>query len=120
MSESEIRALLRTIRADLDRALRKVVLPTALGAGIALSAGCSDDAETPHPDAKTPDAALVDSVRPDQQGVDQAVVADGAVPADQQTDQQGADSQPGWDFYPPPPYMAPDASPLYLSVERRG
>ena len=80
MSESEIRALLRTIRADLDRALRKVVLPTALGAGIALSAGCSDDASTPQPDAMTSDAALVDSASPDQQGVDQAV-ADGAAPA---------------------------------------
>jgi hypothetical protein len=122
MSESEIRALLRTIRDDLDRVLHKVVLPTTLGVGLALGA-CSDDT-TPLPDTTTPDAVadsgaadqqVADGMPADQQGAD-------GTPADQQVadaepaDQQSADTQPKWDYLPPPPYMAPDAAPLYRSL----
>jgi hypothetical protein len=125
MSESEIRALLRTICDDLDRVLHKVVLPTTLGVGLALGA-CSDDA-TPLPDTTTPDA-VADASLADQQTTDappaDQQVAD-AVPADQQAadtqpaDQQVADTQPKWDYWPPPPYMAPDAAPLYRSLRGR-
>ena len=40
MTESEIRRVLRELCDDLDRAARRVILPAALGAGMALSAGC--------------------------------------------------------------------------------
>jgi hypothetical protein len=40
VTEREIRRALREIFEDLDRAARRVILPAALGAGMALSAGC--------------------------------------------------------------------------------
>ena len=40
MTESEIRRVLRELCEDLDRTARRVILPAALGAGLALSAGC--------------------------------------------------------------------------------
>lgn len=126
MSESEIRALLRTICDDLDRALRKVVLPTTLGVGLALGA-CSDDT-TPLPDTTKADAVVQADSGQDQQVAD-ALPADQQVaeakPADQQVadakpaDQQAADTLPHWDYWPPPPYMAPDAAPLYRSLRGR-
>jgi len=120
MSEKEIRSLLRTICADLDRSIRKALLPTALGASLALGA-CSDDSNG-QPDTTTPDTAVVDAGH-DQKVADQKV-PDGALTdqrvADQtQQDQQAGPDLPKWDFWPPPPYMAPDAAPLYLSLTDR-
>jgi hypothetical protein len=40
VTESEIRRVLRELCDDLDRAARRVILPAALGAGMALAAGC--------------------------------------------------------------------------------
>ena len=86
--------------------MRRVMLPAALGAGLALGAGCGDRS-APSPDGKVADA-----------GVDHQQVADTSTPADQQVklDKQIADTYVPWDFYPPPPYMAPDAAPLYRSL----
>jgi hypothetical protein len=120
MNEREIRDLLGTIRADLDRRfralLRKAVIPTALGAGLVLGA-CSDDTNGPNPDSIKSDMAVVDSGQQDkgpgsETGVDQKV-------ADSAKADQAKPDLPKWDFQPPPPpYMAPDAAPLYQSVEK--
>lgn len=100
MSEREIRGLLRTICEELERrgrtlvrkGVRKVLLPTTLGAGLAL-AGCGDDT-TPDRDAKaTADAGMPDTGKTDT-------------------------FKPKIDFGPPMPYMAPDAEPLYDSFGR--
>ena len=42
MTETEIRRVLRELCEDLDRTARRVILPAALGAGMALSAGCGN------------------------------------------------------------------------------
>ena len=80
----------REIRGFIDRLLRRVVLPTALGTGLALGAGCSDRS-TPSPDGKVADA-----------GIDH---------------HQPQDSMPRPEQLPLP-YMAPDAAPLHQHFTR--
>ena len=106
MTEKEIREVIRELCEDLDRrarravkdGLRKVVLPSMLGAGLALApAGC-DDRAVPGTDQKVvprADAAY-------------GVPFDGRV----KTDDSGAI----------PPYMAPDAGPQpeYMRASGRG
>jgi hypothetical protein len=92
---------------DIRRFLRDLLLPTALGAGLALGA-CSDDSNGPQPDGKkTADAAVTDSKKAeDSQGTEDSQVAD-----QQQLPPDGL----------PTPYMAPDAAPLHqhLAAKRR-
>lgn len=57
MTEKEIRGILHKVLADWDRraarVVRKVVVPAALGVGLALS-GCGDRSVSPTTDAKPP------------------------------------------------------------------
>jgi hypothetical protein len=58
MSEGEIRRVLREICEELDRTsrrVRRVVLPAALGAGLALSSGCGGRGVPAAPDGSGPD-----------------------------------------------------------------
>lgn len=58
MSESEIRRVLREVCEELDRAARhlgRVVLPAALGAGVALASGCGERAAPVGADGKVAD-----------------------------------------------------------------
>jgi outer membrane murein-binding lipoprotein Lpp len=106
MSEKETRRLLQRICEDLDRyarLARKLVLPTTLGAGVAL-AGCGDST-TPKPDSARGDVAKTDALKAD------------ASKADAKADTLKADLKK-WDQEIPKPYMAPDAEPLYRSLER--
>jgi len=91
MSEKEIRSLLGAIRADLDRAIRKALLPTALGASLALCAGCGH--RESKSDTKTADASV--------------------------DVQQSVDAPRRPEFRPIPPYMAPDAAPLHQHLNRQ-
>jgi hypothetical protein len=43
MSEKEIRTIIQRVREELDRRARKLIYPSLLGAGLALT-GCSDTA----------------------------------------------------------------------------
>lgn len=105
MSEREIREILREVCADLDRhsravvrnGVRKIVLPTVLGAGLALG-GC-DSASRPMYAAPLPDGQVADSQ-----------VSDGVAPTD------GA-VYAAPDVGPTPPYMAPDSSPVYAAPD---
>jgi hypothetical protein len=63
-----------------------------------------------------PDSALVDAG-----GGDKGPAGESGPTPDQQLADSSAPDQkaqpdvlPHWDFLPPPPYMAPDAAPLYL------
>jgi hypothetical protein len=123
MNEREIRDLLATIRADLDRGLRlvrKAVIPAAVGAGLALGA-CSDEGASIQPDSMKPDTAMVDAGAGDKGPADDKGptpdqnVADGSTPDQKVT----PDILPHWEFLPPPPYMAPDAAPFYQQLERK-
>ena len=70
MSEKEIRELLHTLCADIDRrakrtgrTLKKAAIPLALGAGLALGVGgCSDDTTSPPP--KADQGATYDGIQP--------------------------------------------------------
>jgi len=64
MSESEIRRVLREVCEELDRGtrrVRRVMLPAALGAGVALSSGCGR-----RPAAVAEDGGAPDSERAQQ------------------------------------------------------
>lgn len=130
MSEREIRSLLRKVCADLDRVARKAVLPTTLGASLALTS-CSGTPKT----EVTPDpihtdgvhtladadagAHTVESPPPDPiVAVDAALVQE---PAPVKTDAapvrvkvRTGPQKPD----PPKPYMAPDAEYLYEAIQR--
>lgn len=109
MSEREIRGILRSICDELDqhagrlicKGVRKVLLPTAVGAGLALggAAGCSDSS-TPSPDATTSDSISQ---------TDGGVKLDGV---------KNPDMQLKYDINWPLPYMAPDCEPLHLQFTR--
>jgi hypothetical protein len=136
MTEKEIRAYLKRIFA-------KMMVPTTLATGLAM-AGCSDDS-TPT-DGAVADGAVTDGAVDQQQAadgaidqqqaadgtidqqqaadgaVDQQQAADGAVDQQQAADgavdqQQSVDTVQYWDIPPYPPYMAPDAEPLYRSYQ---
>lgn len=118
MSEKQIRDILRDVCSDLDRhsrrvvrdGVRKIVLPTVLGAGLALS-GCSDD----------------DVVKKDMVGVEAGMLYAGpdAGPLDKGPDpkKDGAVDDAGKgdvgtpDAGPIPPYMAPEGGTLYMAPD---
>lgn len=122
MTEKEIREVIRELCEELDRGarrvvrqgMRKVVLPSMLGAGLALSA-CSEPAS-------------VYSVPPRDGGADRA--ADGkvgspegvlyGVPWDQKVIKE--DGKAKVDLGPMPPYMAPEAGPQpeYMAPDDAG
>lgn len=125
MTEKEIREVIRELCEELDRGarrvikegMRKVVMPSMLGAGLALSAGaCSDKAV---PAYGVPDRWIVHSPN-DAYGVPFDVgVADKEPPPDQKVALPDA----AYGLPPPdqglkrdlgpvaPPYMAPDVGP---------
>lgn len=94
MTELEIREILATVCRDLDqcarRVVRKVVVPSVLGAGLALG-GCTDREPAPT------DGAVTSEMGPVYGAPDAAYM--------------------GPDAGPIPPYMAPDgwAQPLYAA-----
>lgn len=100
MSEHEIRSFLQTLRERLDRAARVVLLPAALGAGLAL-AGCGDSS-SPKLDAKVGDGSVSDTRQDGSTDGPPAVV----------------DTMPKIEQLPLP-YMAPDAGPLCRTVTHR-
>ncbi len=110
MSEREIRGILRSICDELDqyagrlisKGVRKVLLPTAVGAGLALggAAGCSDDSP-PSPDATTSDSISQ---------TDGGAQLDGV---------KNPDLHQKFDINWPLPYMAPDCEPLHLQFARK-
>jgi hypothetical protein len=121
MTEREIREVIRELCEELDRGarrvvrqgMRKVVFPSMLGAGLALSA-CSEPAE-------------LYGVPPRDGGADRTV--DGkvggpdaayGVPWDQKVIKE--DGKAGFDLGPVPPYMAPEAGPQpeYMAPDDAG
>lgn len=86
MSEKEMRGLLGEVCRELERrarmTLKKVALPAALGASLALG-GCSDDSTTP------PDAGA-DVQRSDSNTRDSATAKDRGAPNDSTTHHDGA------------------------------
>lgn len=58
MSEHQYRSALAAVLAEVEaearRLGRKVLIPTALGAGLVLGAGCGDDGAPPTPDRYIP------------------------------------------------------------------
>lgn len=113
MSEKEIRGILQEVCAELDRrvrdavrqGVRKVLLPTALGAGLALTPACESERSTPGGDAM----AQTDG----SQRADTGQLDGGAVPPYMAPDQDMGGPQPDYmapepDGGPVPPYMAPD------------
>ncbi len=117
MTEKEIRAVIQAVCADLDqrvrqvvtKSVRKVVLPAALGAGLALSTGAcnDDDRSVPTGDAQ----GQVDGQAVDAGPLPPYMAADAAVYA-----------APFPDGGPVPPYMAPDIGPQpdYMAPEPDG
>lgn len=137
MSEKQIRDILRDVCSDLDRhsrrvvrqGVRKIVLPTVLGAGLALS-GCSDDAikkdTSPLSEAGVeagaeagpadlaymgPDAGPPDGPAKKDDG---KVVKDGVGTPDMVY--MGPDAAKT-DGGPMPPYMAPEGGMLYMAPD---
>ena len=144
MSEKQIRDILRDVCADLDRhsrwvvrqGVRKIVLPTVLGAGLALS-GCSDDdvvkKDTTVPqeagveagaEAGLPDLAYMgpDAGPPDGATQKDGAIQDGAVNPDI-TSEGGtlymAPDTGAADTGPAPPYMAPEGGMLYMAPDAK-
>jgi hypothetical protein len=101
MSEQEIRSFLQALRERLDKAARVVLLPAALGAGLAL-AGCGDSSG-PRLDGKVADGSVADTGGQDAATDGPPAVVD-AVPKPEELIL---------------PYMAPDAGPLCRTVARR-
>jgi hypothetical protein len=113
MSEKEIRGILKELCDDLDRRfrgkIRKVVLPAALGAGVALSAACGDQVTLYAGPPPGNDMALEAGAQPEYMAPD---------PADMGVDVQpigemgilyaGPSPDLGIDNGPQPDYMAPD------------
>jgi len=131
MSEKQIRDILRDVCADLDRhsrqvvrqGVRKIVLPTVLGAGLALSPGCGDDAVKQDttvqqdggllymgPDAGPPDTGP----DPKKDGALDGPGTDGVGTPDMAY--MGPDAGKA-DAGPIPPYMAPEGGTLYMGPD---
>ena len=128
MSEKQIREILRGVCADLEQhsrrvvrsGVRRVLLPTVLGAGLALG-GCDlggeSDYGAPYPDGYTKEAGV------DAQKVDGIVGKDVAVYSAPDAvysaplDLKKVDAGPNEDYQAPdaggaqPDYMAPDGAP---------
>lgn len=107
MSENEIRLILRDLIADLDRRairrLGKVLLPSMLGASLALTGGGCGNRTVPQQTDSTTITADSGVPLPDSTPlVDGAPVADGALPT--------SDSAPAADTRPDPP---PVPVPMY-------
>jgi hypothetical protein len=127
MSEREIRSLLRIICDELDvraakagRLARKVVLPTMIGAGMALSGGC-DDGGTVKTDgiiagvdaAYGVDMSMDAGPLPPYQAPDGTLYAAPDVGQADSTTTDGGEVDGGKvDAGPQPPYTAPDAGPI--------
>lgn len=139
MSEKQIRDILRDVCSDLDRhsrrvvrqGVRKIVLPTVLGAGLALS-GCGDDVvkkdTSPLTEAGVeagveagpadlaymgPDAGPPDGPAKKQDG---KVVQDGVGAPDMAYMVPDAGKV---DKGPMPPYMAPEGGMLYMAPDSK-
>ena len=114
MSEKEIRGLLARACDELDRVARKarkLALPTALGASLALSAcgGTQKSEGTPDP---------IDNGDKVETAADAGVAEPPPTPvADAAVRRVPDDRPPDWDI--PKPYMAPDAAPLYQTIEKQ-
>lgn len=120
MTEKEIRDILRTVSLDLERrckkVVRKVLVPSVLGATLALS-GCGDDDTTKKdglvgPLYAAPDASMELGPQPEYMAAD-ATLPDGIQPLYSAPD-ASTDAGPQIDYMAPdagpqPPYMAPDA-----------
>ena len=114
MSEKEIRGLLRTICDRLDerarRVTRKVVVPTMLGASLALS-GCGDGRSVASDAKVVAEAGPLYGV-PAPDAIYAAPWDGGAIPP-----YMGPDAGPQPEYIAPddagvvPPYMGPDAGP---------
>ena len=136
MSESEIRRLLNKICEDLDRVARKVALPAAVGASLALTgcAGTPKNEVTSDPVETDPVTTVADA-GPMEPHLDERVIPSETMPdASPGTrfpmpDKTVAvDAGPGGSIHPidpihpirpdsPKPYMGPDAEPLYKSID---
>lgn len=112
MTEREIREILRTVCLDLERqckkVVRKVVVPSVLGASLALS-GCGDDDTTRKdglvgPLYAAPDSSVEIGPQPEYMAPD-ATLPDASTDAGPQIDYMAPDAGPQT------PYMAPDATP---------
>lgn len=117
MSEKEIRELLHTLCADIDRraretarTLKKAALPLAIGAGLALGVGgCSDDSTSP---PKADQGVRYDGIQPAYMAppFEMGPAPAYAVPGlDGKIDTGPAPeyAAPGPDAGPQPDYMAP-------------
>ena len=119
MSESEIRKLLERACRDIDRYARKVALPGAVGAGLAIGAcGGTPKADTTTDPVKTDGVEVVADA-----GVEEAPPpdppADAAPPPVEETKHPGEVKGPPRDIDIPRPYMAPDAEPLYRAFAKK-
>lgn len=120
MSERQIRDILRDVCADLDRhsrrvvreGVRKIVIPTVLGAGLVMT-GCESVQLYGVPDANPPEAGTRDSgsdVKKQEAGSELGPLDVFPYMApDAGPDKAKADTAPPPpDGLPVPPYMAPD------------
>lgn len=122
MSEKQIRDILRDVCADLDRhsryvvhqGVRKLVLPTVIGASLALS-GC-DSRNVPEYAAPAPDAQVTEAGA-DQGGGALYMAPDGMVYMAPDSGAQPPYMAPPFDTGAIPPYMAPDkgGQPEYMA-----
>jgi len=118
MSEKEIRGLLRTICDRLDqrarRVTRKVVVPSMLGASLALS-GCGDGRAVPGDGQVVSEAAPVYAAPMDARPPEAGPAPDaGPIPVDGRPVEVGPAPDSIYqapDAGPIPPYLAPDAGP---------
>lgn len=132
MSEKQIRDILRDVCHDLDRhsrrvvrdGVRKLVLPTVLGAGLALS-GCGDDA------TKSDTGATQKDTGAEVGAADMAYMGPDAGPPPKDAAGKEAGKEAGLpdlmymgpdvgpDKGPMPPYMAPEAGTLYMAPDAK-
>ena len=123
MSEREIRSVLQHVMEELDRHARKIVYPSILGAGIALSGGgCGDGRPVQVDTIARPDSAYgapdrgpqpvysaPDDMRPRE---DRRVPGPDAAYMAPDLRKRDSGPQPWPDGGPIPPYMAPEAGPI--------
>jgi hypothetical protein len=109
MNEKEIRSILRDALAELDRravkVVKKVVIPAALGASLALSGGCGTRAAPPSGQDST---AVTSDGQPKK-------MLDGGLPAPLYAAVQPDALQPKPDMRMTPPPQPDYAAPMYGS-----
>jgi hypothetical protein len=127
MTEKQIRSIIKQVFARIDQNARKVVLPTMLGAGLALSGGCDGRGVPADQDATqqnldgmigSPDTAYMgpdltpdpDMARLDAGPNPDVARLDGTIPMPDVA-YMGPDIGPMMDG-PQPAYIAPDAGPV--------